>query len=204
MRIATILGALSALILLAGPVELSAQAVGVVEPFKVGTFEIGGAPTVGLVFRDALVVDLNAANRLLELDPTYPEIPMPEDMLELIGRYEYGLKYRLYEIANYLVENGRLTGAMRTDFVHDVDDIRILPPIMYPRKVLNAAGNFYSHVGEGGGPEQQAAAARERAANRGVPYLFLKPTWGSIIGNGASSRFPSAVTGRTGKSRSGR
>jgi 2-keto-4-pentenoate hydratase/2-oxohepta-3-ene-1,7-dioic acid hydratase in catechol pathway len=190
MRIATILGALSALILLAGPVGLSAQAVNVAEPFKVGTFEIGGAPTVGLVFRDALVVDLNAANRLLELDPTYPEIPMPDDMLELIGRYEYGLKYRLYEIANYLVENGRLTGSMRTDFVHDVDDIRILPPIMYPRKVLNAAGNFYSHVGEGGGPEAQAAAARERAADRGVPYLFLKPTWGSIIGNGASITIP--------------
>jgi hypothetical protein len=29
---------------------------------------------------------------------------MPDDMLGLIGQYEYGLKYRLYEIVNHLVE----------------------------------------------------------------------------------------------------
>jgi 2-keto-4-pentenoate hydratase/2-oxohepta-3-ene-1,7-dioic acid hydratase in catechol pathway len=190
MRLTRSFGALTALILLAGPVGLSAQAVEVTEPFKVGTFGIDGVTTVGLVFRDAIVADLSAANDLLETDPAYPHIPMPEDMIALIGQYEYGLKYRIYEIANNLVDGGRLTGSTRASFVHDVADIRTLPPIMYPRKVLNAAGNFYSHVGEGGGPEAQAVAAAERAADRGVPYLFLKPTWGSIIGNGADITIP--------------
>ena len=97
MRFAVILGVLA---VLAGPAGLSAQAMDVVEPYKVGTFEIGGTPTVSLVLRDQLIVDIQAANRSLETNPAYAEIPMPDDMLELIGRYEYGLKYRLYEIVS--------------------------------------------------------------------------------------------------------
>src|SRR5687768_13670050 len=73
-----------------------------VEPFKVGTFDIGGVPQVGLVLRDRLVVDLRTANTALEVDPAYPKIQMPADMLELIGAYEYGLKFRIYEIVNHL------------------------------------------------------------------------------------------------------
>ena len=107
---------------------------------------------------------------------------MPADMLELIGRYDYGLKYRLYEITNYLVENGRLQGSMRADFVHDRDDIRIMAPIQYPGKILNAAVNFYSHVNEAGTPEEREAAMRQRREERGVPYLFLKPGRGAVIG----------------------
>ena len=73
---------------------------------------------------------------------------------------------------------------MRADFVHDVDDLRTLPPIMYPGKILNAAVNFYSHVDESGPPEERAEARRQRRVNRGVPYLFLKPSRGAVIGNG--------------------
>ena len=72
---------------------------------------------------------------------------MPEDMKELISRYDYGLKYRLYEIVNSVVNNDRLSGRNRADFVHDVDDIRTLPPLM-PGKLFNAAVNFFTHVEE--------------------------------------------------------
>ena len=187
MRFAVILGVFA---VLAGPAGLSAQAMDVVEPYKVGTFEIGGTPTVSLVLRDQLIVDIQAANRSLVTNPAYAEIPMPDDMLELIGRYEYGLKYRLYEIVNDLVANNRLTGARRADFVHDLDDVRTLPPIMYPTKVLNAAVNFYSHVNEAGTPEEREAAMRQRREQRGVPYLFLKPTQGAIIGSGDAIVIP--------------
>ena len=161
-----------------GPATTSA------EPFKVGTFEIDGVPRVGIVLRDSLIVRIDAANTALETDPTYPQIPVPADMLELIGRYEYGVKTRLYEIVNDLVANDRLAGSARPDFVHDVDQVRILPPIMYPGKILNAAVNFYSHVDEQGTPEERAEARRLRRVNRGVPYLFLKPSRGAVIGNG--------------------
>src|SRR5262245_20229645 len=78
------------------------------EPFKLGTFEINGDRHVGIVLRDNLVVELNAANRALERNPSYPSLPMPADMLELISRYEYGVKYRLYEIVTDMVTNNRL------------------------------------------------------------------------------------------------
>jgi hypothetical protein len=84
--------ALATVAALAGPTLVEAQAMSSVEPFKVGTFGIDGVPTVGVVLRDAMIIDLAAANRALELNPTYPHINAPEDMLELIGQYEYGLK----------------------------------------------------------------------------------------------------------------
>ena len=178
---------LTLLVALVSPASLLAQsgpATTSAEPFKMGTFEIGGVPRVGIVLRDSLIVNLDAANAALETDPTYPQIPMPADMLELIGRYEYGVKSRLYEIVNDLVANDRLAGNARPDFVHDADQVRILPPIMYPGKILNAAVNFYSHVDEQGTPEERAEARRQRRVNRGVPYLFLKPSRGAVIGNG--------------------
>ena len=159
-------------------------------PFKLGTFEIGGRPTLGIVLRDELIVDLAAANAALELDPSYPKLPVPADMLELIGRYEYGMKIRLYEIVNDLVAADRLDGNARPAYIHEVGDVTTLPPIMYPGKVLNAAVNFYSHVNETGTPEEIAAARRLRREQRGVPYLFIKPSRGAVIGDGQAVVLP--------------
>ena len=151
-----------------------------VEPFKVGTFEIDGTQTVGVVLRDALIIDLAAANTALEADPAYEHVAAPADMIGLIEQYEDGLKSRIYEIVNNVVGNDLL----EADYVHGVEDVDILPPIMYPSKNMNAAVNFYTHACEGCTEEQLAARTRQRQENRGVPYLFLKPTRGAIIGNG--------------------
>ena len=170
---------------LAYAVPASAQTdITPVEPFKVGTFDIHGVPHVGLVLRDSLVIDIEAANMALASNPDYATVPMPEDMLELIGRYEYGLRYRLYEIVNDAVNNNRLTGSGRASFVYDVAELRIRPPIMYPGKVMNAAVNFYTHACEGCTEEELQARIQERQENRGVPYLFLKPSRGAVIGSG--------------------
>jgi 2-keto-4-pentenoate hydratase/2-oxohepta-3-ene-1,7-dioic acid hydratase in catechol pathway len=179
------------LLLLATPAWSSAQIViASAEPFKLGTFEIAGDERIGIVLQgDKLIVDLNAANRALERNPAYPRIPMPEDMRALVGQYEYGMKTRLYEIVNDIVTNKRLAASPRPAWVHDLASVRTLAPIQ-PRKILNAAVNFYSHVGEGGTPEEQKKAAAERRAARGVPYLFLKPGEGAIVGNGANVVIP--------------
>ncbi len=187
-----------------------AQMPDVAEPFKLGTFEIDGEAKIGIVIHDQMVVDFVAANAALERNSAYPQIPMPADMLELIGRYEYGLKLRLYEVVNHLVEHD-LIGMSRAPYVHDVQQVRTLPPIMYPGKILNAAVNFYSHVEESGTDEERAEARRQRRENRGVPYLFLKPSRGAVIGNGDTIVIPygrdridwevelGAVIGRTAK-----
>lgn len=182
----------------------------IAEPFKVGTFEINGSPEVGIVLRDSVILDLDHANAALEKDATYPAVPMPADMIELIERYDYGLKRRLYEIVNVHAD-WRASGMERPAYVHDVDDIRTLPPIMYPGKILNAAVNFYSHVDESGSEEERREARRLRREQRGVPYLFLKPSRGAVVGNGANIVIPygrnrtdwevelGAVIGRTAK-----
>jgi hypothetical protein len=75
---------------------LAAAGADIAEPFKVGTFEIDGSAKVGIVLRDSLIVELDAANLALEKNSRYPQIPLPADMIELISRYEYGLKKRGY------------------------------------------------------------------------------------------------------------
>ena len=177
------------------------------EPFKVGTFEIRKAPRVGLVLRDSVVVDIEAANRAV---PGGAKVASPRDMIELIERYESGLRNRLQEIANHVAANNRLA-ANRPDFVHDLKAVRTLAPILYPSKILNAAVNFYSHINESGTPEEQAAARRQRREQRGVPYLFLKPGRGAVVGDGDNVVIPygrdridwevelGAVIGRTAK-----
>ena len=180
----TILALAALFVVLSGSAELRAQAIESVEPFKVGTFEIEGAPTVALVLRDSLVVDIGAANTALQRQPAYPRIGMPASMLELIGQYEYGIKFRLYEIVNDLVAENRLAGVARADYVYDLEDVGILPPILYPGKIMNAAVNFYTHACEGCTEEELLAQTLERQENRGVPYLFLKPARGAVIGSG--------------------
>ncbi|MFP6824758.1 MAG: fumarylacetoacetate hydrolase family protein [Pseudohongiellaceae bacterium] len=200
------------LAIFASPVDVSAQAMESVEPYKVGTFAINDLPTVGLVMRnDQLIVDLAAANRAMELLPQYSQISMPKDMLGLIEQYEYGLKYRIYEVVNWLVEENLLSGSGQRSFVHPVSSVDIMAPIQYPSKLMNAAVNFYTHACEGCNDDEFQARLRQRKENRGVPYLFLKPTRGAIIGDGDDIIMPfgrdriewevemAIVFGRTGK-----
>jgi len=175
----------AAMAFFAKPAAVLAQAMESAEPFKVGTFNINDTPTVGLVVRDdQLIVELAAANRAMELIPSYSKMAMPDDMLGLIEQYEYGLKYRVYEIVNWMVAEDLLSRGNRPAWVHDVENVDIMAPIQYPSKIMNAAVNFYTHACEGCTPEELQARTRERQMNRGVPYLFLKPTRGAVIGDG--------------------
>ncbi len=181
----------AALALFASASSVYAQDAESVEPFKVGTFAIDDVPTVGLVMRDdQLIVELTAANRAMELLPQYASMLMPADMLGLIEQYEYGLKYRIYEVVNWLNEEGLLESGNQPGYIHPVADVDIMAPIQYPSKVMNAAVNFYTHACEGCSAEQLAQRTLERQENRGVPYLFLKPTRGAIVGDGEDIIMP--------------
>lgn len=171
------------------PTFTAAQATSSAEPFAVGTFVFDGREGLGLVLRQQFVAELEAANDNLQIEPGVVKMAMPEDMLQLIGLYEYGLKHRLYEIVNHLISTKQLE-AQRPGFIHEVKNVRTLAPIRYPGKILNAAGNFYTHTCEGCTPEQQAENDRKIRANRGVPYLFLKPGRGAVIGNNHPIEIP--------------
>ena len=126
----------------------------------------------------------------MQLQPQYARLDMPNTMLGLIEQYEYGLKGRVYEVMNWLVEDGLLSGNNRPGYIHEVEAVDILAPIQYPSKVMNAAVNFYTHACEGCTQEQLAQRTRERQEDRGVPYLFLKPTRGAIVGSGEDIIMP--------------
>lgn len=169
--------------------QMSAPAIA--EPFKLGTFQaMGGPPFVGIVLRDSIIIDAGAANQELLGNPHAPAVPLPTDMKGIISAYEYGAQRRLYDIVNWAARDNRLSGERRAAWVHDVAKVRILPPIMYPSKMLNAAANYYAHAGEAQEPAEAKRIEEERRRNRGTPYLFLKPTVGAIIGQGEDIVLP--------------
>jgi len=178
-------------VVLACPLAAFAQAGNAaksVEPFKVGTFRTGGATTVGVVLRDALVVDLVEANAALEKSRSFPARRVPSDMVDLIADYENGLKGRIYAIVNELVQSKALEGK-RPAYVRDLKEVQTLAPIPRPRQIMMTAVNFYSHIAENAAPDVRAKAVAARKANRGTPYLWLKAT-SSIIGTGDTIVMP--------------
>ena len=154
-------------LLLAASLPLGAQGIRAAEPFKLGTFSNSGQPFVGIVIRDRFVVELNAANNDLESRPDVMKVQMPTDMRELITRYPSGMQRRLYEIVNALASDKRLEGQSLPSFVHQAGSVRTLAPILYPTKMVNTAGNYYK-------------AGDARQADRGVPYMFMQPTFGAM------------------------
>lgn len=132
---------------------VSAQtAAGPKEPFKLGTFERAGRELVGVVLKDAQVIDLAQANAALERrEASLPKVQMPADMKALIGRYETGLKNRIYAIVNDVVG-----AASAPPYVYEIKSLKVLPPVR-PSIILNAGGNYREH-------EQGIAAQQQRAA----------------------------------------
>jgi 2-keto-4-pentenoate hydratase/2-oxohepta-3-ene-1,7-dioic acid hydratase in catechol pathway len=179
-----VLAVLAAVVILGLPAQPGAQTAGSVEPFNFATVDIGGREAVALVLREQYVVELGGANRNLEMTGNYPAVTVPDNMVDLVGQYEYGLKHRIYEIVNHVVSRNQLTGTRRPAYVHNASDIRFLAPLRYPGKMLNAAVNFFSHSCEACTAEERAAARSKRMASRGVPYLFYKTTRGAIVGHG--------------------
>jgi 2-keto-4-pentenoate hydratase/2-oxohepta-3-ene-1,7-dioic acid hydratase in catechol pathway len=145
------------------------------EPFKLGTFELRGERFLGLVLRDAYVVDLERANQDYQRSPLQVKLPMAEDMKELAGRYDLDLRERIYGIVNQLLNEDRLSGATRPAYIYDLGDLKTLAPILYPNKIFAAAGNYLQHLGEMGTDTPQKGE---------MAYVFQKPSTTSVIGNG--------------------
>ncbi|HXV61954.1 MAG TPA: fumarylacetoacetate hydrolase family protein [Vicinamibacteria bacterium] len=159
------------------------------EPFKLGTFERNGDEVIGIVLRDRYVIELARANASLERRfPLWVKLPMPEDMGELIGRYDYGMRERIHAIVEALAES--LDDERRPSYVHDLDELIVLPPVR-PGVILAAALNYWAHAQEmtTGAPAEMSDASalddspvsmdhfwqRPEGDRRQNPYLFFKP-----------------------------
>ena len=112
-------------------------------PFKLGTFEQNGRSFVGVVLKDAIVVDLAQASAALKAPAS--KVAAPTDMKDLIARYDAGVRARIGEV---LANTKPLEGAGRPSFVHDLKSLKTLPPITYPTTMLNVAVNYRAHAVE--------------------------------------------------------
>ncbi len=178
-------------------------------PFKLGTFERDGKPFVGIVLRDAVVVDLAAAGAALPAGGA--AVSPPADMKDLIARYESGLRARILDI----VARVEQAGAARPPYVFDLAAVKTLPPIVHPTTMLNVAVNYREHAQEMAGagaaaaPAPQAGAAfgsappgttsapgiweRRPDDTRWNPYMFVKlPS--AVIASGEAIRLPPGRT----------
>ncbi len=175
-------------------------------PFKLGTFDQNGRSFVGIVLKDAIVIDLARASAALKTPAA--KVAAPADMKDLIARYDNGVRARIGDI---LTNTKPLDGAGRPSFVHDLTSLKTQPPIMYPTTMLNVAVNYRAHAAEmAGGATTQAGGAAQGDALPGTtsapgiwerkpddkrwnPYMFFKsPT--IVIASGEAIRMP---VGRT-------
>jgi 2-keto-4-pentenoate hydratase/2-oxohepta-3-ene-1,7-dioic acid hydratase in catechol pathway len=177
-----------------------------ITPFKLGTFEQNGRAFVGVVLKDAYVIDLAQASAAVKTPAS--TVAPPTDMKDLIARYDSGVRARIGEI---LGNAKLLEAAGRPSFVHDLKSLKTLPPIVYPTTMLNVAVNYRAHAAEmAAGATTQAGGTAQGDALPGTtsapgiwerkpddkrwnPYMFFKsPT--IVIADGEAIRMP---VGRT-------
>ena len=173
-------------------------------PFKLGTFEQGDRRFVGIVVKDAIVIDFTQAHAALKSPAS--KVAAPADMKDLIARYDAGVRARIIEILDFL-QNTKAPAGAPLSYVHDLKSLKMLPPIMYPTTMLNVAVNYRAHAAEmAGGATTQAGGAAQGDALPGTtsapgiwerkpddkrwnPYMFFKsPT--IVIAEGEAIRLP--------------
>jgi 2-keto-4-pentenoate hydratase/2-oxohepta-3-ene-1,7-dioic acid hydratase in catechol pathway len=177
-------------------------------PFKLGSFERQGRPFVGIVLGESVVIDFAAAHAAIRTPASTATAPI--DMKDLIVRYDQGLRARIVDI----VRAASTTTAARPAYVYDLKALKVLPPIMYPRTLLNVAVNYREHdiemntVGASGRTALGATVTQvtggaappgtrsapgiwERTAEdmRWNPYMFLKSP-AAIVADGEAVRIP--------------
>ena len=133
-------------------------------PFKLGTFDQNGRSFVGVVLKDAIVIDLAQASAALKTPAS--KAAAPADMKDLIARYDNGVRARIVEVIG---NTKPLEGAGRPSYVHDLKSLKTLPPIMHPTTMLNVAVNYRAHAAEmAGGATTQAGGAAQGDALPGT------------------------------------
>ena len=171
-------------------------------PYKLGTFQRQGTTFVGVVIRDTQVINLQVANAAVT---TGQRITAPTDMKDLIARYDTGVRQRIVEIVNAVA-----TAKTRPAYVMELASLKVMPPVMYPMTMLNAAVNYREHAVEmgdrlghppgdapGSAPAGTTSAAgiweRARDDRRWNPYAFLKSP-SAIIASGEAILIPPGRT----------
>jgi len=166
--------------MVAGHAMAAQQAGAQATAFKLGSFRIEGRDFPGLVLRDTVVVDIEAANAQYERShASAPKVRIPATMADLIARYDADLGPRLRLLAS---ENATVE---RAAYIHPVSALRILPPVR-PGLILNAGANY---------PEHAQGIVQQNARAGGAPPAAPAPQGPGGSPRGAGG--PPAAAGQT-------
>ena len=141
-------------------------------------FEDEKQPRAAFYFDDR-IVPIEPAARVYQ-ERTHKKLPISgsDDLLEYLPPQGKGFR-DANEIASWLADNpGAADGVQK-----DLSSIRLLTPIPRPPKLLLLAGNYVSHIEEGGG----VAVTRQKT----FPYVFMKPIATTLNHPGAPIPIPS-------------
>ncbi len=105
-------------------------AQGAAEPYKLGMFRQGDRTFVGMVLKDAIVLELAKAG-----------VTAPPTLKELIERWDAGMADRLGKVAADAAKQ-------QPAYAVQLSAVKTLPPITNPTTMLNAAVNFQEHANE--------------------------------------------------------
>lgn len=149
-------------------------------PYKLATFAYRGH-TCTAVEVGGLLIDLNVGYEhfkartgrrdFFKARHNYTVLDVLEEWDLFLSAFE--------DMATFYAPGGGAAAA-ELPFVYHPEEVRFLPPILYPNKILNAGANFYDHSLEMG------AAAPDPVHQE--PYFFYKGSRHTVIGSGDTIR----------------
>lgn len=134
---------------------------------KLATFERAGSARVGVVLAGERILDLGAAAAGSPAAPYFGT-----GMLGLLDAGRPAL-----EAAQQLAETAAANGS-----VFPLAGVKLLAPVLYPRKLFCLAGNYAEHIQESG----RGYSDKDRV----TPRVFMKPPTTTVIGPGDAIRIP--------------
>ena len=98
---------------------------------RLATFEVKGASRIGMLADDdpSLLIDVSSANSI------------PSDLMAVVASGD---------VVRGPLEQLRTRGVQGQRKTVRVDDVRLLPPLLRPGKLLCLAGNYRKHIAESG------------------------------------------------------
>jgi acylpyruvate hydrolase len=132
---------------------------------KLVTYQLDGQSRLGAL-RDDHVIELKAAYRAMVNDGQAPFI---DDMIDLLKEGPAGLE-RVAGVVSFAETN-------LAHFVHRLDRVTLLPPVLKPGKIVALGRNYAAHAAEGGAEPPK------------YPMLFFKPA-SALLGAGGTIVIP--------------
>jgi 2-keto-4-pentenoate hydratase/2-oxohepta-3-ene-1,7-dioic acid hydratase in catechol pathway len=139
--------------------------------FSLSTIDVGGTPTA--------VVQVNGTlYRLAEIAPSVLPVPGPGGLMAVFERWPETERALADAVGRVAADPGAARPVPPPARLE-----QWLTPLQFPRKVICTGSNYLDHVTKDGGHSSFSK-------DDNIPVFFLKPPTTTLVGQGASVRYP--------------